>query len=278
VSVEVVETRPVGACWECGYSLRGLPANRCPECGRPFDPVDETTMNMGRDVRGLVRWLMRPPGWPIHVLTGVAVVMSLWAAAVPVPRGRFVDMIAYMASEWGHWGGVIDWDGWRDWQSPYTRFLYGAVLWTMVIVCWVARRVARGVTVKRVAKQRAAPFAYWRRWLVVPVVFGLTTWVCTTRGPAYVGFWVSKPWLDRVAVDVGAQRGGRVYRRMVGIYPPMRNWVYRATYTPKNICVEIGREEILVYREDGTPPDDASLRSMNVRRLTGRWFLVDSFN
>src|SRR5690606_36987103 len=27
-------------CLHCGYSLRGLPENRCPECGTAFDPAD----------------------------------------------------------------------------------------------------------------------------------------------------------------------------------------------------------------------------------------------
>ena len=27
-------------CLDCGYDLRGLPKNRCPECGREFDPED----------------------------------------------------------------------------------------------------------------------------------------------------------------------------------------------------------------------------------------------
>jgi len=27
-------------CLGCGYDLRGLPENRCPECGLPFDPGD----------------------------------------------------------------------------------------------------------------------------------------------------------------------------------------------------------------------------------------------
>jgi hypothetical protein len=30
-------------CLGCGYILDGLPENRCPECGRPFDPNKPTT-------------------------------------------------------------------------------------------------------------------------------------------------------------------------------------------------------------------------------------------
>lgn len=29
--------RTTGMCLNCGYSLRGLPENRCPECGKRFD-------------------------------------------------------------------------------------------------------------------------------------------------------------------------------------------------------------------------------------------------
>jgi hypothetical protein len=30
-------------CFGCGYDLHGLPENRCPECGRAFDPSNSTT-------------------------------------------------------------------------------------------------------------------------------------------------------------------------------------------------------------------------------------------
>ncbi len=35
-------TRPpkLGHCAKCGYNLKGLPHNRCPECGTEFDPTE----------------------------------------------------------------------------------------------------------------------------------------------------------------------------------------------------------------------------------------------
>lgn len=38
-------------CLTCGYLLQGLPDPICPECGRAFDPSDESTFDT------------RPPGW-----------------------------------------------------------------------------------------------------------------------------------------------------------------------------------------------------------------------
>src|SRR5216110_73209 len=98
------QVESVGSCWECGYSLRGLTEARCPECGRPFDPADERTMNMGQDVRRLARFLMKPPGWMMHVLTALAVLMSLWAAAVPARRGSYTDILSHLML-------VAKWDG-----------------------------------------------------------------------------------------------------------------------------------------------------------------------
>jgi predicted Zn-ribbon and HTH transcriptional regulator len=35
-------------CKSCGYSLRGMAARRCPECGREFDPNNLSTMHLGQ--------------------------------------------------------------------------------------------------------------------------------------------------------------------------------------------------------------------------------------
>jgi hypothetical protein len=40
-------------CLHCGYSLRGLRAARCPECGREFDPLDPSTFRQPGTASGL---------------------------------------------------------------------------------------------------------------------------------------------------------------------------------------------------------------------------------
>src|SRR4051794_13191672 len=91
---EIRRDAPVGLCWECGYPLKGLPTPRCPECGRPFDPANPVTMNMGEHVDGFAGRMLRPPGWPLYTLTALAVLVSLWAAAFPMPPGQIGPMLS----------------------------------------------------------------------------------------------------------------------------------------------------------------------------------------
>src|SRR5262245_45460345 len=55
-------------CLSCKYDLRNLPENRCPECGRVFDPSDSRT------------WLPPPRRKTIALLTLAlcAVPVSIW--------------------------------------------------------------------------------------------------------------------------------------------------------------------------------------------------------
>ena len=197
----------VGACWECGYSLRGLTTPRCPECGRPFDPNDATTMNMGISVGPVKRFLMRPPGWPLYLLTAVAAVWSLWAAATPTPPGFFVDTLG-------------EFDEWHDYAAhlylAQGRFLWGALSWTVVLSIWTFRRIARGITVSRLSKQKPAAFAYWRRWLWPLVAFLATVLICLTSLPVLGGFWLS-----RGALNEAVRGGGPAHPKddWVGIFP-----------------------------------------------------------
>jgi hypothetical protein len=193
--MDAVEDEKVGACWECGYSLRGLPTPRCPECGRVFDPADEKTMNMGVVVGSVKKWLMRPPGWPVHLLTAGALLMSLWACAVPMRRHALSDLacdllvrLKHPSWIWGSIKGIIS-----DFGNAQGRFLIAVTMWLLIGGIWTFRRIARGITVHRLSKQKAATFAYWRRWLVTPVVFGSTILIGMTQFPTWAGFWLSKP-------------------------------------------------------------------------------------
>jgi hypothetical protein len=53
---------------KCDYSLQGLTEDRCPECGRSFDPDDPKTMRFGRRGERLQRLLLKPVGLPTLAL------------------------------------------------------------------------------------------------------------------------------------------------------------------------------------------------------------------
>lgn len=212
----------VGLCWECGYSLKGLPTPRCPECGRPFDPADERTMNMGGEVGGLAGRLMRPPGWSLHLLAAVAVLMSLWAAATPMPSGHVGTVVLRLWRTFTPpYGGSSPLPTLLMIELPEIRYLYAFAAWALVAVMWWARRVVRGVVVWRVTGLPPAKFAYWRRWLVPYFVLLATVLCCLTPAPVLLGFWASKPWIDAARRQaVAGQTPLRV--RWVGIYPAIR--------------------------------------------------------
>lgn len=70
--------QPALYCRRCGYALVGLSANRCPECGRPFDPTDRRTFTRYPH-SGLVRYWIRKIvlGLTIVLLAG-AILASAW--------------------------------------------------------------------------------------------------------------------------------------------------------------------------------------------------------
>src|SRR5687768_5272320 len=53
-------------CEQCGYNLRGLTADRCPECGRPFDRAATSAANIPwvhRDQLGTFRAYWKTVFW-----------------------------------------------------------------------------------------------------------------------------------------------------------------------------------------------------------------------
>jgi hypothetical protein len=67
-------THFLGNCRDCGYPLARLLSDRCPECGRPFDPTNPRTMDFGRS--RVIGFLKKPTTFwtwlPAILLVGCA--------------------------------------------------------------------------------------------------------------------------------------------------------------------------------------------------------------
>lgn len=98
-----------GRCRKCDYPLRGLIENRCPECGRPFDPGDPKTMRFGRRGERVQRWLIKPLGYLTSVLalaaTGGVLALTRWPA-VPSSMPGFRSSISSIAVCFHHGRGI----------------------------------------------------------------------------------------------------------------------------------------------------------------------------
>src|SRR5438105_2001693 len=100
-SMPIVDTPCIGTglqtqarCLSCHYALRGLMENRCPECGRAFDPGDPRTMNLGPRSRW-ARWLIGPlPTWVRRSMV-VGSGMVVWGSAL-LPGGVSVELIGWL--------------------------------------------------------------------------------------------------------------------------------------------------------------------------------------
>jgi hypothetical protein len=71
-------------CLDCNYPLRGLIENRCPECGRAFDPADPRSFNnSSRALTWFDRKLLAPTGWPTFSLIALVCSGLLFLALDP---------------------------------------------------------------------------------------------------------------------------------------------------------------------------------------------------
>src|SRR5947207_1871386 len=96
-----------GLCLDCNYPLQHLASQRCPECGRKFDPDDLRTMNMGRPLTAAAMWVLGPIRPAVHWLTWGAVGFTLWNARLPGGRfsvpGIALDVLVAIGLLWLAW-------------------------------------------------------------------------------------------------------------------------------------------------------------------------------
>ena len=182
--------RAVGLCFGCDYPLRGLAGHRCPECGRAFDPDNAATVNAGRPLGRLGRWVLKPVGGPVIALAMVPLVWLVWEATDP--------QLYYLGGS-----GLL---------SAFVCVLVGLVHGT-----WVTGRRA----ILRLRRQpKPSPGIDRGRWRVVWGVAGVVVALVLLEMPMRLAFLAHRPAFEELVREVRANAPScaTLPGRRVGIY------------------------------------------------------------
>jgi hypothetical protein len=142
-------------CLGCGYPLRRLESNRCPECGRAFDPADARTMSIGGPLRRWQRWLLWPLGWPLLALVLLGTAGFIYLGGRP-----------YIFPE--PWSVLRDEFRWprqslRPFTAPDIVFYVSVCLWAAFLFLFSLRQVAR-ILIPIEARRGSVFASRVRRW------------------------------------------------------------------------------------------------------------------
>ena len=156
-------------CLACNYPLQGLTSTRCPECGRPFDPADPKTMNLGRPLGGFARRLLQPIGLPTLLLAAAALLGVAWVTRWPGNRPKFslVDHREAMRV-------IVSQSPIERWKAlfPADRIFTAAVAAAWLAMIWLALRelLRLGVIVAKRPKGNLQPPRRKRRILAIIIL------------------------------------------------------------------------------------------------------------
>lgn len=179
-------------CLDCKYPLRGLTGNRCPECGREFDPGDPNTMYFRRVPGRVTSFLLRPPGWPMHAAAALTAVLLLVSVSVP---GTILPLLMLV------------------------------ILSSLVLAgLWVVRYAAALRLVRYYGDPGLKRPGSRRRWLTVPLIAVTTFLLLLVQVPLCVTFWLSQGAMERTAravmqLPVGAEKEPAHW---IGLYPTVK--------------------------------------------------------
>lgn len=134
-------------CLGCRYDLRGLESNRCPECGRVFDPADARTWAASKERKGatailiiiyLIPLALSTALWvnfvftrgPRYNLVGVGTAIRAIALSACGPLLLLVPSPAASVVFWVCWIGLL-W-GTRLKHMPHGVHLAFALVWWLI--------------------------------------------------------------------------------------------------------------------------------------------------
>jgi hypothetical protein len=180
------QEKPLGYCLDCDYSLQGLTTNRCPECGREFDPADPRTRNTETPIGNVGRFFMKPIGWSMPALAVLYILMCCWETRVPIGPVKF----------------------------PFASRYVAAFLW----VLWMVRMMGRlAFRMRHMETNIVSPGGWRLAWLVpflIVVAMSLVGWGI----PVQLGFSISRTPMQNLADQVIAAPTAHYVDRWVGVY------------------------------------------------------------
>jgi hypothetical protein len=171
-------------CLGCNYPLRGLPENRCPECGRVFDPNNRATMNLGRPISAAARFWQNPPGWPLNIATAAVAFLLLYSYRFP-----------------GH--DFLE-------ETPW------ACASVLVGIVWLVR-LFTFLAVGAYYRRRTIPL-FGLRWAAAPLIVGVAFLLYKLDVPMHVAFWISRPAMQQLADQVIRNPNNPPKTASVGLY------------------------------------------------------------
>lgn len=227
----------VPRCLTCDHLLASLPDPRCPECGRPFDPADPSTVNLtGRPYPVLARLFARPIGLPLLGLAFTAFAWPLW-----------------------------------EHRTPYNVLgapVLGYFLWALVLVLLAGRLLIRFAVLQAYHRPESERrIGRHRKWLIATLL--LVYVVIPTDPIMRTAFRLSRPALDRFAQAALANPGAYPGTHRVGLF-----WVQQdGTPAPGALRLWAGQSYEshagFAYCPNGPP---ANPDSGNHTPLDGPWF------
>lgn len=174
-------------CLGCGYSLRGLADDVCPECGRAFDPGDRSTFKVRRGALTW-RWLAQPPNvWHL-----------IWMAALTIYCFEGLSRPGCERVAAGIW----------------------LLLALLPALDYVIRLAATLADRERAARDRGfrPPKRRWR-WAVTPLCIVLLSVGSRTDWTMRVRFQMSRPGMERRARQILTDPTATTDITWLGLYP-----------------------------------------------------------
>lgn len=225
-------------CLNCDYALVGLTSPRCPECGRDYDPNDQTTFRTGDEIGIIGKILLSQPGRNSYVICAVSAIALLIGESVP--------------------------NGY-----PIPEFL-GMFFLVVIFLAWFLRVSLYAIAKKYfTAHSFSVPNTRRRAWIYFPVVFVIVVCLLTVRAPLWLTFAISRPFMERVASEQLQNPKRERGPRWLGLYrareiqPVVGGMEFRVTGSLWG-----GFAYLPEIRKLGSVPPGRE-------RFYGNWYLVD---